>query len=154
AVVVLKRHVPQIGTLQCSAGNNLVVLVPLDLKHHGRALVNDGPTFNDHLMLIARRLDGPQLGHADFPLRPESRPLIPLGEADGVPLRLVRELLLHGLVGHATVDELVLRLAVIRLRKWHSYRPLRWPAQLRPSRPPALCPACESECPRQELAAD
>src|SRR5690606_29842204 len=119
-----------------------------------RALVDDGPTFDDHLICIAHRLDGPQLGHADLPPGSNRRPLIPLGEADGVALRLVWELFLHGLVGHATADELILRLAIIRLGKWHRHRLLRWTALHRPSRPPAVCQACESERPRQELAAD
>src|SRR5690606_17670420 len=76
-MVVLERHVPKVGALQCSAGDHLVVLDTIDFKQNGRALVDDGPALDNHLVSIARRLDGPQLGHADFPLGPNRRPLIP-----------------------------------------------------------------------------
>src|SRR5690606_33650470 len=110
------------------------ILNAVDLKPNGRALVDDGPTLDDHLVSITHRLDGPQLGHADFPLRPNRRPLIPLSQADRVALFLIRKLLLHGLIGHATVDEFFFGFTVNRLKKRHRHRLLRWTALRRPSR--------------------
>src|SRR5690606_12010937 len=52
AVVILERHVLEVGTIQSPAGNNLVVPDAVNFKQNGRALVNDGPTFDDHLLLF------------------------------------------------------------------------------------------------------
>src|SRR5690606_13285905 len=80
--------------------------------------------------------------------------LIPLRHTDRQALVAVRILLFHRLVAHATLDELILGLVLLRRRNRHRpHLPIGPRHPNHPSRQSASYQACESAHPRQVPAA-